>query len=460
MSSRLPIRWRLAIWYAILLSVALVVFGAALYLGLRSQLYEGLDDQAQGQSALLAGAVRVVERRPTLDITQVAGADTDQFVRLWTMDGDLVTDTSRDLGVSPPSADLIAALSDGHTRWTTLQAEPETLRIITVPVREADTVIGVLQVGVSRGDIEETLSILVVLLSIAAPLVFGAAIWGGYVLAGRALAPVAAITRLAGSLTGSEFDARLRLDLPDDELGRLARTFDAMLARTEQAFDRQRRFTGDAAHELRTPLALMRSQIDVLLVHPRTPDEYQAALREQIGDLERLTGLVGTLLTLARADTGQLKPDRVGFDLADTVELVLEQYTPMATDAEVILGDESRPCRLDADEDLLVQVLVNLLDNALAHTLAGGTVRVGCGITDGQARLWVADTGSGIAPEHRERVFDRFYRVDDGRTRARGGTGLGLSICRAIAEAHGGTIALASTLGDGTQVEVCLPVTR
>jgi heavy metal sensor kinase len=287
--------------------------------------------------------------------------------------------------------------------------------------------------------------------------VLAAAIAGGYLLAGRAMAPVGEITRLAASIDAVDLHSRLNLALPDDELGRLAATFDAMLARIEDAFERQRRFTGDAAHELRTPLSLLRGQVDLALLRPRSPEDYQETLRALQGDLDRLTGLVGTLLTLARADAGQLvlAPDR--FDLAEMVELVFDQFAPRATEMGIALDREATPCLLVADEDLLVQVLVNLVANALAHTPSGGTITVGCRRDAGTARLWVADTGAGIAAEHQARVFDRFYRVDPARSRAQGGTGLGLSISRTIVTAHGGAISLRSALGKGTTVEVVVP---
>ena len=459
MGRRLPIRWRLTAWYAALLSVALLVFGAALYVGLRAQLYEGLDDQLYGQSTLLAGAVRVAAGRPTLDITVVDGTDADHFVRLWTLDGEPVTDTSQNLRVPPPDADLFAAVATGRTRWTRQQAGSEPLRLITIPVRVGGPVVGVMQVGVSRGDVEETLATVLALLGIAAPIVLGMTVWGGYLLAGRALAPVATITRMAGSLGGSDFTARLGLDLPDDELGRLARTFDTMLGRIGDAFERQRRFTGDAAHELRTPLALIRGQVDLALARPRSTDEYRDALRDFDRDLTRLSGLVGTLLTLARADTGLLPVDRARFDVAETIAVVVEQYADLARENGIVLHRRTLPTPLAADEDLCIQLLVNLIDNALAHTASGGTVCVGCRMAGAEVVVEVADTGTGIAPEHQERVFNRFYRVDDGRARAQGGSGLGLSICRAIAEAHGGTISLTSEQGRGTRIEVRLPST-
>jgi signal transduction histidine kinase len=170
-----------------------------------------------------------------------------------------------------------------------------------------------------------------------------------------------------------------------------------------------------------------------------------------------MTALVGTLLTLSRSDAGKLTAERAPFDLADTVRLVLEQYAPAAEETGITLRDETAPAPLVADEALLMQLLINLVDNALAHTPPGGTVVVGCRSDDGQIRLWVSDTGQGITSEHQDRVFDRFYRIDAGRSRDRGGAGLGLAICKAISEAHGGTISLRSRPGSGTRVEFVLP---
>jgi two-component system heavy metal sensor histidine kinase CusS len=230
-----------------------------------------------------------------------------------------------------------------------------------------------------------------------------------------------------------------------------------MLARIDDAFARQRRFTGDAAHELRTPLSLMRSQIDLALARPRSAATYREALLGLDADVSRMTGLVGALLTLARADAGKLSAERSVFDLAATVDLIREQYAQQAEDSGVALRSDVAPTPAVADEDLLVQLLINLVANALAHTPAGGSVTIGCRPQGDEVNLWVADSGEGIAPEHLPHVCERFYRVDAGRARHQGGTGLGLAICQAIAEAHGGRLVIPSAPGRGTRVEVVVP---
>ena len=461
--SRLPVRWRLTLWVAALLGAVLLAFGGLLYLGLRQRLRTAFDEGLLNQTAVVLAAVGVEGDRLALDLQAGVGRNDEYVVRLFDWQGRaLAADGSAGKAVPDDPTDVAAALA-GETRIATLRVggdDPEHLRVATVPVRlDGDgPVVGALQVGLDRYAQDRVLDQLLLALTLAAPLALAAAAGSAYLLAGRILTPVADVTRLAAAVGADDLGARLGLDLPDDELGRLARTFDAMLARIEDAFERQRRFTGDAAHELRTPLSLIRSQVDLALARPRPADEYREALVAIDADVVRLTGLVASLLALARADSGRLPLDPAPCDLAEVVAPVLEQYAPLADEAGLALASETAPTPAVADEDLLVQVLVNLLDNALAHTPAGGRVVVACRpAADGGARLWVADTGRGIPPAHRERVFDRFYRVDPGRARAAGGTGLGLAICRAIADAHGGTIAIGDEPAGGTRVEVRLP---
>ena len=460
MTARLPIRWRLTVWYTVLLATALAVFGVALFVGLRYRLYGSFDEQLEAQAGLTLASVQTADGRLALPRDEEADPRSgEHLLRLFDATGRVIVDSSPAFGGLALDEAPIAAARGGRTAWSSYRVDDEALRVISVPVRDEDgSIVGVLQVGLFRDDIDEAIGQLLGALAVAIPLVLVVAAGGGYLLSRRALAPVTTITTLAAGIGGDDLHARLDLDLPDDELGRLARTFDGMLARIEEAFERQRRFTGDAAHELRTPLSLMRSQVDLALSLPRSPEGDEEAFRGFQGDVDRLTGLVATLLALARADSGRLPVEREPVDLAAVVASALEQFSPVADEAGVALHDESSPAPLLADDDLLVQVLVNLIDNALAHTPRGGHVTVGCAADGDRLRLWVADTGSGIAEEDQARIFDRFYRVDDGRTRRNGGVGLGLAMCRAIVAAHGGTIDVRSRLGSGSRFEVILPV--
>jgi heavy metal sensor kinase len=439
----------------------MALFGGALYLGLRQQLYRGLDEQLLNQAALSLAAVRVAGGTLTIEPSVADLPDGEYFLRLLDDQQRPLFETGGSPAGVPVDPTVIAAALSGRSEYSTaFDEDGEALRLITVPVRperSSTAVVGALQVGLDRNEIDEPLAGLLSALALAGPLVLVAAAAGGYILAGRVLRPITTITDLAAQIGSTDLGRRLTLDLPDDELGRLAQTFNAMLARIDDAFERQRRFTGDAAHELRTPLSLMRSQVDLALAKPRSATAYREAFQAIDGDLERMTALVGALLTLARSDAGQLVPEWAPFDLAETVQLVREQYAGVAQQAGVTLTAETSPAPVVADEDLLVQLLVNLVDNALAHTPAGGVITLGCRARNGQAQLWLSDTGRGIAPEHRDRVFDRFYRVDAGRTRPRGGAGLGLAICKEIADAHQASLTLESAPGRGTRFELVLP---
>jgi heavy metal sensor kinase len=318
--------------------------------------------------------------------------------------------------------------------------------------------VGVLQTGSSREDIDELLNLLAGALVVAAPAMIAAAAVGGYLFAGRVLQPVSEITALAASTSESDLHARLNLALPDDELGRLAQTFDAMLARMEDAFNRQKRFTSDAAHELRTPLSLMRGQLDLALARQRSPGDYEALLREFDIDLTRLTRLVETLLSLTRSDQRGLVPEYGEFALDDVLGAIRDQYREVGIAAGITLTVEAEPTTVVLDQDLIIQILVNLVDNALMHTPAGGTVALGCGTHGGVIELWVRDSGRGIAPEHHTRIFDRFYRVEESRARQSGGAGLGLAMVKAIVEAHGGSVHLESGPGAGSTFLVRFPL--
>lgn len=459
MTARVPIRWRLTIWYALLFAATMLIFGVGLYGLLQQRLLEAFDDQLADQASLVLAVIQTDTGELSVS-GNIDPGDDDLFVRVFNLDGDVVAGTPGAMGDDIRRTRPVAAALRGRTAFSHLSVDRERLRIVTIPIRAGGSIIGALQVGLSPDDVNEALSEVTSVLAVTGPLALLVAVIAGYYLAGRALRPVATITDLAANIGGDDLHARLDLTLPNDEIGRLAKTFDLMLARIEDAFERQRRFTGDAAHELRTPLSLMRSQVDLALARPRSSQEYQEALHSLSGDLERLTDLVATLLALARADAGHLTADREALDLADTVSAIVDQYAAVAEDQGITLREKTVPTSIQADGDLLLQALVNLVDNALVHTPPGGTISIGCRRNGVSAELWVEDSGEGIPREHHTRVFDRFYRVDPGQGRDHGGAGLGLPMCAAIAEAHGGAISLISNPGEGTRVTMRLPITE
>ena len=244
-----------------------------------------------------------------------------------------------------------------------------------------------------------------------------------------------------------------------DELDRLALTLNGMIARLERSFEETRRFTADAAHELRTPLSVIHNAAEVALSSPREADQYRRFLEDILEEEERMKRLTEQLLFLCREDAGLLPELRQPVSLEMLVRQAAEPMGELASANGLTLTvAKLSACRVAGDPDGLRRLLFNLLDNAIKYTPEGGRVEVQCECQDGSAELIVTDTGIGIPSEHIPHIFERFYRVDPARSREAGGTGLGLSICRIIAESHGGTIRLESNEGKGTRVVVTLPV--
>lgn len=459
-----PLRIRMTIWYGMLLGATLVVFGVLLYAGLTWRLHQTFDEQLDTQADIVLSAVQAAPDGVTIRFANQDLAQREVYIRLIARGGQTQQEQGQGAGAIPIDPNSFQRALNGTKTYRSVspgsRGDPH-LRILSVPVYSTDhsTVLGVLEVGLDRNDLDDTLDALALALLLIVPVATLIAVLGGYVLSAPVLRPISHITRLARQIGEHDLHARLDLTLPDDEVGRLASTFNDMLARIEQAFARQYRFTSDAAHELRTPISLLRGQVDLALARPRTAEDYVDALRAVDDDLVRLTNLTAALLSLARLDNPTPIPEVMTFDLAETIESLAATYAVALTANEIRLQLSLVPSPLVADEDLVIQVLVNLLDNAIAYTPAGGTITITCQPSASLVTLVVQDTGAGIAPPDLPHIFDRFYRPDAGRTRARGGAGLGLAICQSIVAAHGGTIAATSTVGSGTSFTITLPRT-
>ncbi len=470
--SRRGIRVRLTLWYLAVLTVVLALFGGGVYLALRESLDDSLEATVLSRSEALMSVVQMKDAGPALpdSVIQAAtdpadGSDFDEdeaeerFARTWDRAGNVVSDAGGVKAEVLPQRDAILPVVGGTEQWVKLPGDDADFQILVRPIVIDGDVVGVLEVGQSRESIDETLGALVIILTIATPITLVLAGLGGLLIAGRALAPVDSVTRLARRLSAEDLSGRLDLDLPDDELGRLARTFDEMIARLEGAFRRQRQFTGDASHELRTPLTALKGQVEVALARQREPDEYRAVLTAVNEEVDRMIRLVGSLLALARADAGEIALGREPIVLGDAIAGAVEQVEPAASQRGVALDVKHGPeLVVNADESLLLQLLLNQLDNAIKYTPSGGDVGVTWGVEGRFVVVAVSDTGIGVADEHQPHIFERFYRVDTARSRAEGGTGLGLAISRWITEAHGGTINVASTLGTGSTFTIRLPL--
>jgi heavy metal sensor kinase len=295
---------------------------------------------------------------------------------------------------------------------------------------------------------------------LALPLVLALVGLGSYVLAKRALAPLQYMARRAEEITSERLDERLPTGKAGDELDDLARVFNDLLARLEQSFEQLRRFTSDASHELRTPLASIRSVGEVALQKNGSREDFRDTIGSMLEEVNRLSALAENLLTIARADAGRVQlhatefsPIELAREAAALFEVLVEEKDQHIT----VAGDEG--IRVKGDRVFLRQALVNVIHNAVKFSPAGGLISVDVRLQPmGGVRVAIADEGPGIAPEHRQKIFDRFYRADESRSRESGGAGLGLSIAQWAVKVHGGTIGLATAPGTGCIFQIDLPV--
>jgi heavy metal sensor kinase len=285
-------------------------------------------------------------------------------------------------------------------------------------------------------------------------LFFGLA--GGWWIVSRSLQPVVAISAAAVKISAGDLSQRIDVAEAESELGQLAAVLNSTFARLEAAFAQQQQFTSDAAHELRTPVAVMLTQAQTALNRERTAPEYRETVEACQRAAQRMRRLIESLLALARLDAGQEPMKRLGFDLSKTASDGVELVRPLAEDRGVKILAELQTFEISGDAERLAQVITNLLTNAILYNKPNGEVRVNLKSQYGMAILTVSDTGQGIATEDLPRVFERFYRAD--KSRSTGGNGLGLAITKTVVEAHGGTIEVASKENIGTIFTVRLPM--
>jgi len=308
-------------------------------------------------------------------------------------------------------------------------------------------------------EVDAQLREILVVLAGGLPLVVALAGAGGYVLARRALAPIDHLASEARRITADRLHDRLSVPNDHDEIGRLAAVINDTFARLESSFAQLRRFTADASHELRTPLAVIRGIGEIGLGETRTPAEYKDAIGSMLEEVDRLTRLVDTLLRLSYGDAGTIRLSRGPLDLGQLTREVTSSLAILAEERNQRLAVEvSDGVSVTADRLVLREAIANVVDNAIKYSPQASTIDVRVRPDGRQASVSVADEGVGIAPEHRERIFDRFFRIDEGRSRDAGGAGLGLAIARWAVEVNGGRISVEPGAKGGSVFRIVLPL--
>lgn len=477
------IRGRLTVWYATALILSLAVFALVLYFSRRSATYQDLESRIRSEADLTAGILAesyrargvLVEQdtagRPVL-IPEVAAVleVVPDFLLVTSRDGRLLfaspdaraltfaefeqlNDLARGVPTPTQTADRYRITPNGPTLHYVIRA---------VPPSEGGGQFGAIFAGANTQAAELRVAQLISTIIVAFVVGIVPALLVGRWIAGRALEPVdRMITEVREITDGRSLHRRLALPLEKDELSRLAATLNQMMARLERSFAALRRFTADASHELKTPLTVVRAGVERAITRPNLPQETLAGLEETLQEVNRMTELLESLLTLARADEGRAELHREPVDLRTIMEEAEETAELLAEQAGVTveLRMPAEPVVFPADRSRLRQLILNLVENAVKYTPRGGRVSVELGKSNGGVVLTVADTGIGIAPGDLPHIFDRFWRVDQARTRTseRPGVGLGLAITKWIAEAHGGTIDVQSRPGRGTTFTVAFP---
>ncbi len=469
----LSIRARLTLWYTGILAASLLLLAGVAYALLLRGLWHDVDATLHSVAKTLA--------RTAAERTDYFPSEMDEVLRRFF--GPSLADKFYqflDPGGRPDprwpffrgqpvqiSPKALQNAREGYATFETLQGSARhPTRILTFPVVARGRMVNVLQVGMSLEALEMARQHFLWTLAALLPVALLLAGGGGWLLGRRALRPVDQMTTAARRIEAEHLAQRLDGAEVNDELGRLARTLNEMLARLEAAFEQVRRFSADASHELRTPLTVLKGEIEVALRSPRPPEEYRAVLHSTLEEVERMARLVDDLLLLSRADAGALRLESAPVELDHLVEEVAKQGDVLARAKQVeVRLTEVAPLVVQGDGGRLKQLLLNLMDNAIKYTGPGGQVTLGLRPSAGpggrageHAEIFVRDTGAGIPPEQLPRIFERFYRADPVRSREAGGAGLGLCISRTIAEAHGGRIEVESAPGAGSTFRLLLPL--
>jgi heavy metal sensor kinase len=457
----LPIRLRLTAWYFAILAVVLSAFGISAYFAMRHSIRQTVDEELQIRSE---GVHQLIER----DIQRGHKDDLPEGLREHTelRQGGALLQVSDEQGNwlyrSPVMSDYgVPRPATVPKRATEYTGKDVPLRIWTQKVSVGGQSY-LIQSAFEMDDFYESLHHFALLLFISIPSLLLCAAAGGYWISTRALAPVDQIAQTARTISAQNLSSRLVVPKTGDELQRLSETLNGMLERLEAAFKKITQFTADASHELRTPVAVMRTRAELSLRKARSADEYRDVIAEVLAELEKTSGLIEQLMFLARADSGAETLHFTNTNVAEVLREACHQGSALAEAKQIgfqerISGDSMW---IQGDATSLRRLFLILIDNAVKYTPANGQVEVSLQRNDGYAVAQVRDTGIGIAEADLPNVFERFYRADKARSRESGGVGLGLSIGRWITEVHAGTIEVQSSPGRGSSFQIRLPITK
>lgn len=451
---------RLTLWYLAIFALGELVFGAGMWFILRQSVYDMVDDDLESQVDDLKN---LLELQKDASIAKVRAEVNEtyniehpgDYLAVYAEDGELIY-RSKFLEAHPQM--LLPARQVGQSRSRNQKLDGRHFRFVYETVAANGQKFTV-EMGVPSDDAVETLHLFRYYLLMFAPLLLLVAAGVGYWMGRRALSPVDALVRTAREVSGANLSSRLQKLETGDELQRLSDTLNEMLDRIETAFLRVTQFTADASHELRTPVSLIRTEAELALRRSRGEAEYKESLRHILLEAERTTVLIEQLLALARADSGRETLHMQFVDLHQILHGIVDSWQQVASIRELQFSAkiEEEDALVMGDETMLRRLIDILLDNAFQYTPSPGSVSLRLEQREETITIVVQDSGVGIAEEEQGKIFERFYRVDQARSRARGGTGLGLAIAHWIVTQHHGSIRVDSQPGNGATFCVELP---
>lgn len=459
------LKFKLVGWYAGLLLGVFAILAVSTYFALRASLVGSLRESQLRRARQVAQLLRENEQNPGRvgqDVQQRYAPDiNDRFVRITTREGAVLycspapkTQSFDPLAMPPPK------WPRDEESWRQTPLLGGRAMILTAhAVRLTGGHEYLIETGAPMDEVQADVRHWAIFMLTMLPVVGLIALGGGYGLVRRALAPVDRIASTLERISALNLSERLPSSQTGDELERLSVAVNHMIERLDSAFQQSRRFVADASHELRTPLTVLKGELESLIQQRGLDTECRDRLGSALEEVDRLAGIVEGLFAISRLDAGEAAAEWVKFDLGQLVIATADQMVLLAEDKQIrVTSSGDLGVWVEGDRARMKQVVVNLLDNAIKYTPAGGTVKLQVSSEDSKAVLEVADSGVGIAAEVLPKVFDRFFRVDQTRSREGGGAGLGLSIVKAICAAHHGQVQATSTPGQGSRFRVELPL--
>jgi len=463
------LRFRLTLWYSLTLAVVLAASGMFWYFYLSREIYHHIRERL----VIVAEDVATFHQLNHGDsppesscsdlLDYIRRRNFGEYIQILNSRGSIVC-TSENLQNFrlPLNKRGLQHVLEGTPYFETVyDLGPRPVRLLTFPVTEENRIDVLIQVGEDLTAGGEVLNHLQLLLLGFSPFAMIILTFGGWFLAGRAVTPMVRITSTMRKINAENLYQRLPVPEGENEIARLAETFNSMLARLEGSFQRIKQFSGDASHELRTPLTILRGETEVALRWAKSKDEYRQILQSNMEEIDRMGRIIENLLLLAKSESGEMSISIKELSLSDLLqELYLQAKSlgdPKQIDVRLNLK-VSEEIQIRGDELRLRQMFLNLISNGIKYTPSGGKLTLGLAVEGEQVLVTVADTGIGIPEEHLPHIFSRFYRVDEARNREDGGAGLGLAIVKWIVKIHDGKIDVDSMPNQGTTFTVLLPL--